>query len=147
MISNLHIHYYWYYNLRRASPPFIGCLHAAQRKKSPYSEFFWSACSAFGLNIQSECGKIRTLFTQCSVQLKTCFDHYKLLLTTIYYFLRPYTTFDSFWRLYNTFDGYILPSTATYYLRRLCTTFSLTWLWFCKNSRLPCNFPHLWIER
>ena len=79
MISSLHIHYYWYYNLRRASPPFIGCLHAAQRKKSPYSEFFWSACSAFGLNIQSECGKHLTA-TYYLRRLHTTFDGYVLLL-------------------------------------------------------------------
>ena len=46
------------------------------------------------------------------------FDHYKLLLTPIYYFRQPYTTFYGyilllaviyyFPRLYITFDGYIL---------------------------------------
>ena len=46
------------------------------------------------------------------------FDHYKLLLTPVYYFRQPYTTFYGyvlllaviyyFPRLYITFDGYIL---------------------------------------
>ena len=69
----------------------------------------------------------------CSVRLKTFFDHYKLLLTAIYYLRRPCATLDGyillvaaicyFQRLYTTFDGYILLSTVIYY-----TTFSFTWL-------------------
>ena len=51
-------------------------------------------------------------------------DHYKLLLTVICYFWRPYTTFDGYillltaiyhiWWLYITFDGYILLLTLRY---------------------------------
>ena len=48
---------------------YLEILFIAQREKYPYSEFFWSVFSTFGLNsekyslslhIQSECGKIRT---------------------------------------------------------------------------------------
>ena len=54
-------------------------------------------------------------------------------MTAIYYFRRPYTTFDGymllsaaiyyFRRIYTTFDGYILLLTALYYFLRLFTTF------------------------
>ena len=62
------------------------------------------------------------------------FDYYKLLFTAIYYYRRPYTTFNGSilllaaiyysWRLYTTVDGYIPHWTAIYYFRRLYTTFS-----------------------
>ena len=83
------------------------------------------------------------------------FDHYKnLLLTAIYYFRLPYTTFDSyiplstaiyyFWRLYTTFDGYILLLTAIYHIRRLNITFHgymlLLALRYCNFTRIQV-FP------
>ena len=48
----------------------------------------------------------------CSVPLWTFFDHYKLLLTAMYYFRR----------LYPTYGCYMLLSLAICYFRRLCTT-------------------------
>ena len=63
----------------------------------------------------------------CSVKLETLFDHYKLLLTAIYYFRRRYTTFDC----------YISHSTAIYYFRRLYTTFSFTLLYFARIQVFP----------
>ena len=55
-------------------------------------------------------------------------------MTAIYYFRRPYFTFDGyilllvaiyyFRRLYTTFDGNIPESTAIYCFRRIYTTFS-----------------------
>ena len=48
----------------------------------------------------------------CSVPLGTFFDHYKLLLTAMYYFRR----------LYPTYGCYMLLSLAICYFRRLCTT-------------------------
>ena len=47
---------------------------------------------------------------------------------------------------YTTLDGNILLTVAICYFRPLYTTFSFTWLWFCKNPRLSCDFLHLWIK-
>ena len=84
-----------------------------------------------------------------SVQLKT-------FLTTLNYFRQLYTAYGShillyttiyyLQRLYTSYGCDILLSTAIYYFRQLYTTFSFSWLWFCKNTRLSCNFRHLWIK-
>ena len=64
-------------------------------------------------------------------------------MTAIYYFRRPYTTFDGYillWRLYTTFDGYILLLTAIYYIRWLYITFGsyilLLALLYCDFARM-----------
>ena len=69
-------------------------------------------------------------------------------MTAIYYFRRPYTTFDGyilllaaiyyFRRLYTIFGGYIPHSTAIYYFPRLYTTFSA--LRYCNFARIQV-FP------
>ena len=94
IISNLHLCFYYYYSLRRISPPFIRCLYAV-------------------------CGYKHFLITiNYSWRLYTTFGSHILLSMVIYYFWRPYTTSDGYillltaiyhiWRLCITFDGYIL---------------------------------------
>ena len=94
IISNLHLCFYYYYSLRRISPPFIRCLYAVCGYKHFLItiNYFWRLYTTFGSHI--------------------------LLSTVIYYFWRPYTTSDGYilllmaiyhiWRLCITFDGYIL---------------------------------------
>ena len=94
MISNLHLCFYWYYSLRRISPPFIRCLYAAFGYKHLLTtvNYFWGLYTTFGCHI--------------------------LLSTAMCYFWWPYTTFDGYTllltaiyhirRLYITFAGYIL---------------------------------------
>ena len=57
---------------------------------------------------------------QCSF---ICSDHHKLLLTTIYHFWWPYTTFSGDILLLATIYYFRQLSAAMYYFWRLCTTF------------------------
>ena len=72
MISNLHLCFYWYYSLRRMSPPFIRFLYAVFGYKH-----FLTAINYFR-------------------RLYTTFDGYILLLTAIYHIRRLYITFDGY---------------------------------------------------